>query len=428
VTTILVASELFPPEGGGAEYATYLYVKELLKAGYDVVILTFTPTVLIERRLRHKFEGRLKIIALPFKHYPVTLERLFECTWMYKRNIADIIKKSDVTYVAHNWFNLMKLAYEFKKPIIGHLHDVMFACPHWNLTFGTIKRCKVGCDLLRLIMCKATCNRVRYTVKDISGLRMAAYITLEPLKGLSDYLLWSFFRRNLICCNHIICVSNTTRNVVETFMPLLKSKLSVVYNPIPRVERVKPYVHEIPAFLYLGGTKLLKGILPLLLAIKRLCSGSTNKRFRVKLGGEFYNTFWLQIVNKMGITPYVEYIGYVNRDKLSQVYENTLSVVMPSIGFENMPYTLIEAMLHARIPITSNNEASLEILQGFPLSQRLLVNPCNIAELVEKMNSIMESDTQELYELGIKLREHVIRKFNAESSYKKFLSIFDRYG
>jgi hypothetical protein len=106
---VFVLTKLFWPEGGGAELATYLIVKELLSKGFDVVVVSGT------RRPKSDVLRAVDYVhwsALESKYKPVEWLRLLANTrWFTK-----LVERADVVYIPSHTLIPMAMAAKLVKP------------------------------------------------------------------------------------------------------------------------------------------------------------------------------------------------------------------------------------------------------------------------------------------------------------------------
>jgi len=106
---VLVLTKLFWPEGGGAELATYLIVKEVLSKGFDVVVVSGT------RRPKSDVLRAVDYVhwsALESKYKPVEWLRLLANTrWFTK-----LVERADVVYIPSHTLIPMAMVAKLVKP------------------------------------------------------------------------------------------------------------------------------------------------------------------------------------------------------------------------------------------------------------------------------------------------------------------------
>src|SRR2546422_8076391 len=111
---VLVLSELWFPQGGGAEVATQLAIDALQKEGFNVTVLTGSET--------HNRPGGVRYVSIPLlkAHSKIHLWR----NLLFDRDVlAPLIKDADVVYVPRLCYPVISQAKDLRKGVIVHLHD-----------------------------------------------------------------------------------------------------------------------------------------------------------------------------------------------------------------------------------------------------------------------------------------------------------------
>ena len=148
-TRILFLSELFYPQGGGAEYATYLIAKELVKKGHTVRVITNQFPAENEIEWMDGVEILRKNLISSKKSVKFSL--LLKGDLTNKKWMKDNLDWAQVVYIPRYWFNIISSIKKTGKPVIVHLHDYIAVCPVANLydsnSFSTCtrKNCSIPC-------------------------------------------------------------------------------------------------------------------------------------------------------------------------------------------------------------------------------------------------------------------------------------------
>ena len=111
---VLVLSELWYPQGGGAELATHLVIDALQKEGFKVIVLTGSE--------QHDRPIGVRYVPIPLLK-ALSKNSSLEKSLLGRDVLASLIKEADVVYVPRLANPVIPLAKELGKKAIVHLHD-----------------------------------------------------------------------------------------------------------------------------------------------------------------------------------------------------------------------------------------------------------------------------------------------------------------
>jgi len=393
---ILVVSEIFWPEGGGAELATYLILRILRKAGCRVTVVTGTEKPAIIDGVKY-YHSRL------LGHW--NRVKRFIGTWLLAREqwFIDLLREHDILYIPLMAYPVIPLAKKLGLRVIVHLHNYVPVRYHGvkyyfepdklstleELKLGVIHEVWANESLIRAFVLP-----VSYTIYRVSR-------------------LW--FKQ----ADDIICVSKRQAEIVRSTMPNVSKKLKVVYNPLPELPDIKKEIdNNKRLILYVGGRNHIKGYHVLLQAIKKLISMpniDAHVEF-VLTGVGFEKPLQLNIGNIK-----VKILGYAPRSRLIELHSYAAALVFPSICEETFGYAVLESMLLKTIPVASMVGGIFEIIHG-TRAESFLFEPGNVDALVAALRNIIVAHPSELLEIGEDLRYHAIKRFSTVES--ELLKIF----
>ena len=381
VRRITVITRYFWPEGGGAEHATYLIIRDVLSRVGDVTVISGTRRPAIIRGVNYVFWA-----PLSGSKPRVLLESMLRF-----RNIERIVVNSDIIYIPSNAVLPLTILVRRTNPnarVILHLHDF---------------------------------QAVNYEAAVINGRNasLTEQVRIERFDGnliraLSiGYLNWlgPLYANALDYANDIICVSYAQARVIEDRLRGIKCR--VIYNLIPEIPEIEKVPSDEPLFVSLGGDRYVKGFHVLLGAIRQLALSNrklvivvtrTRDRREFVLGN-------LRLVMA----------GRLSYNDVIRVVGSSWSTLFLSVLDEPLPYAVIESLLLKTIPIAIGRGGVLEILKGSEAEEFIINDEHEIINAIDKITA-MSSD--ELIEIGNKLREYVIKKFNNEKIRQELLYIF----
>jgi len=398
MSKVLVVTEQSWPEGGGGILATHLIIKILAQQGFKVTVATGTDQpsqiegveYLTIRHLkpRNKIKLWLNLASL-------------ERTSSFKKMLKDV----DILYIPRYCYPVIPLAKRFGKRVIVHLHDYQPIA--YNAAI--LHHCQNGQGSYPLDSVR---ENIRYELMEHRNLSRAAASTLL----LSSNTLTSLWLKE---ADEVVCVSKKQAQIISE---KLNIHIKVIYNPLPETPLVIKKVNA-PSFLYTSGTSYLKGVHILLEASKRLLRRNGAARFVVTKG---IPTVWQRM---LGVTLADAYqiLGLIRYQELHRLHSSTLALIFPSIWEEPLPYAVSEAMLHGTIPIASKVGGVPEIVQD-SLAEKMLFQPGNVEELVDKMEATLTMNKEEIKDIGYSLRESILKRFDSATTQKRLMELFFHNG
>jgi glycosyltransferase involved in cell wall biosynthesis len=171
--------------------------------------------------------------------------------------------------------------------------------------------------------------------------------------------------------------------------------------------------HNQGYFLFLGKLETIKGIDILIEAariakdVKLIIAGSVDK----SQAGHLSNR----------LPSNAEYVGMKHGQDLIELLRNAFAIVLPSIWYENQPFSILEAFAAGKPVIASNLGGITELVAQH--ERGLLVEPGNSVELANALHWAVSNKGQ-MRKLGINARQYVTENHNPESHYKSLMSIY----
>jgi len=393
---ILFLSELFYPNGSGAELATYLYAKLLSNAGFSVTVVT------------NRFSGEPEFSSSEgFAVYRLSLfENMKDVKYSILKRVDTLLSVSmrkflrwaDVVYIPRYWFSAIPLAKTLGKPVITHLHDYIPICPmanRYDVVAGGFCERQNHCSLNCIV---ANEKRSRGLAKVVGSvfLNATAWHCLRKFIGLSDF---------------IICVSRAQRDIIVQNMPSLAEKVRVIYNPMPSLS---PLEIQGDDFGYFGGLSHPKGFHVLLKALH--CLKRKGWTPVVVNATKFPNMkeHLAHFLANLGVAVY----GRLNSAEYGRVYRKNKAVIVPSIWQEPFGYVVAEAILRGRVVVASSIGGIPELADG--CRGVFLIDPNDPFQLAETIEHVASLSREEASNLGA----HNIEVFSSRFENGKILDDF----
>jgi len=279
-------------------------------------------------------------------------------------------------------------------PIVWTLHDYFLLCP--NTTFFSKDRVCESCKGARFYnVVIEKCRKSSFAASLVVMLEEYIHRLLGLLKIVDFFIAPSQFLRNkmieygfpsdkVIHIPYLIAVKNT--NVCNNRYVLYSGRLS-----------------------YEKGLKTLIKAISLCESVKLLIVG--DGPLKVELETRANN-----------IAPRkVEFLGYLNRERLQEKIDDAMFIVTPSEWYENLPYSILEAFASAKPVIGSRIGGIPELVKDGKTG--LFFEPGNTHDLAEKIRWMIEHP-KERRQMGRKARELVEKEFNPELHYEHLMAVY----
>lgn len=283
------------------------------------------------------------------------------------------------------------------RPIVWTLHDYFLLCP--NTTFfskgGVCEACKGG-RFYKAVFKR--CRRESYLASVVVMLEEYIHRLTGLLKLVDFFIAPSQFLRN---------------KMIEYGFPSEK----VIHIPyFVDAKSIKPSLDNDGYILYSGRLSYEKGLKTLVKAVS-LCD---SVKLFIAGGGPLKAE--LETIAKNIAPEKVTFLGYLNRDRLQQVIDDAMFVVVPSEWYENLPYAILEAFTSAKPVIGSRIGGIPELIKDRQTG--ILFQPGNTNDLAEKIHYMIEH-SKERQEMGRRARESVEKEYNPELHYERLMEVYE---
>ncbi|KAA3617057.1 MAG: glycosyltransferase [Calditrichaeota bacterium] len=316
----------------------------------------------------------------------------------YSRNsyleIAKIFKdyKPDVCHI-HNFFPLISpsifsACQDNKIPVIQTLHNYRLICPGAYLyrdghiceecsENGIYKSVKYGC---------------------YRESKLQTYTVARMIQKNSEYSTW-----NTKIDGYITLTNFAKQKFIQNNFP--KNKIYKKSNFLfedPGVSK-----RNVSGFIFVGRLDETKG-LDVLIQASRI-----NNNFKINIAGDG--------PLKPKFPKDINYLGLLNKEGVHENIKTSLALIFPSVWYEGMPMTIIEAFACGRPVIASNLGAMAEMIEDGKTG--LLFEPGNAKDLANKMQWAMDNKDK-MAEMGKNARKEFEEKYTAEKNYERLMEIY----
>lgn len=211
--------------------------------------------------------------------------------------------------------------------------------------------------------------------------------------------------------NHIICVSQSTKNDLLEYLPWAKEKkISVIHNGVSEEYYCKANATTENYVLYVGLRVGYKNFDSLVKSLTRhkdltLCC----------VGGGAFTRNELNLLNKY-LPGRFYHSGYISTSKLNDIYNSAFCFVYPS-KYEGFGIPIIESM-RAGCPVISVKNSSIPEVAG---NAAILVDSGSPEELEEAIGMMFNSETRKSC-----ISKGIIQsmKFSWESTYSNTIKVY----
>jgi len=369
---ILFCCNIYPPDFvGGAELIAHFQAKLLQANGNSVLVFAGDSKPHGERYAlqRDEYDG-IRVVRIQLAADDYRSDRIN----FFHREVEDQFQtildefRPEIVHF-HNIIGLsagmIYLAKRSGATTIQTLHD------KWGICYKTTALDQKG----KLCQDYDKCSECMAFIDDGSHLRV-------PIRFRQDYLKMQF--------SYLDCIISPSRYLADSYAKagFPKEKILVLWNGVD-VDRYAKVRRQSKAdeisFTYVGHFGSHKGVEVLLRALPML---DKNKKVRLNLVGEGEaRGQYIEMLEQNHCTDLVKFWGKVENRYIEKVYQDTDVLVLPSIGPENQPVSITEAMA-CRLPvITSKLGGAIELVEdgvtGF------LFEPGSESALAAKMNEFV---------------------------------------
>lgn len=284
-------------------------------------------------------------------------------------------------------------------PIVFTAHDVQAICPAITMMDNDKNPCEL-CIGGRYINCiKKSCNKG------------------SKLKSILGALEGYYYRKNKIYTDKISYIITPSEFYRKKFIEdgVNENKIKAIHNSIIMGDyNVK--VEDEGYALYFGRLSKEKGILNLINAFKKCKKGT------LYIAGEGPEKDTIEnIIKENKLEKRVKLLGFLNKEEMTEVTRKCKFVVVPSIWYENCPYSVLETLAIGKPVIGSNMGGIPELVSD---NENGYIYD-TIEELTEKMNMLF-SDEEIVKKFSKKSKELAKEKYDREVYYSELKNIYDK--
>lgn len=172
--------------------------------------------------------------------------------------------------------------------------------------------------------------------------------------------------------------------------------------------------------LYIGRLIPIKGVDYLIKAVSKL----KKYNLRVAIAGQGQSLSGLQkLAKKENLEENVEFLGYIDNDKLAELYNQSSIAIFPSYDREGIMTTMLEAAA-CQLPVITTTACSMKEFLNDSVNG-LLVKPKHIDDLSEAIRSL-KTDKALRNRLSIQARKDIAEKWDWKIKITKLYKEYER--
>lgn len=267
----------------------------------------------------------------------------------------------------------------------------------------------------------------RAGVKYIVTIHDLAFLALRQESNDYSYFYCLFtkygIRRSLKNADMIVADSENTKKDIIKYYGTPPSKIEVVHLGINEVflkpvedERIikEKYIFSVSTNPKRKNTRSVLQALATstkLSAINYVVAGIIPDHQKTELETE---------IRKLKLEKRVKIFGYASEHQLRNLYKNAELFIYPSF-YEGFGFPVVEAMASGCPVITSNNSSLVELLPD----KNWLVNPYNISDIQQKMETLLSLTNKEKKDL-VKRNFEFAQRFTWDLTAQKMIRLFER--
>lgn len=239
------------------------------------------------------------------------------------------------------------------------------------------------------------------------------------------------FKKAILSADHIITVSQYSKNEIIKYFNIDKCKVSVVMlgvdkkyfiriNEDTKLTVLKRYNLEKNFFIFVGTLQPRKNIMKIIEAFESLPVSIKERNHLIIVGQNGWKTDELIIkLHHLQKSGYGRWLNYVPDDQLLSLLQSAIALVYPSL-YEGFGLPIVEAFA-SNCPVISSNTTSIPEVAG---DAAILVDPNSIDQISSAMYKI--STNSELRTELISKGQKQVKKFTWSKSAQVHLDILQK--
>ena len=398
---VLLVNKFHWLKGGSEKY--YFELAELLKEhGHEVAFFSMFDDKNIKTNSKEFFVNKIdlntgnKLKALDVIYSKDNYKKMIEAIDDFK---PDIIHLNN--FQRQLSASIIKACNDKKVPIVFTAHDVQAICPAITMLDNQKNICE-KCMKGKYINCiKKKCNKGSTLKSIIGALEGKYYRNTKIYSKKIDYIVTpsEFYRKKFI----------------EDGIP--ENKIKAIHNFI-KLEDYNIKTQDDGYALYFGRLSEEKGVLNLIKAFSKLKEGTLH------IAGEGPEKENIEkIIKENSLQERVKLLGFLNEQDMKEEIRKCKFVVVPSIWYENCPYSVMESLAIGKPVVGAEIGGIPELVKNNRNGFTYKYN--DIDELSNRMNKLFEN--KELSKEYVKnAKEDANNLYGKENYYNLILNVYKK--
>ena len=397
---ILMVNKFHYLKGGSEKY--YFDLANLLKEhGHEVAFFSMKDDKNIETGCKEYFVENSDMNSKnPFKALDV----------IYSKNNEKIMEKAlddfepDVVHLNNFQRQLSaSIIKPIKKrniPIVFTAHDLQAICPNKTMLDSRNNICEECLNGSYRNCIKKRCIKNSKLKSMLGAIENLYYRNKAIYTEKIDKIITpsEFYRKKIIEYG----VNNNKVLAIHNFIDL----------PKENEEKTEDYA------IYFGRISKEKGIFNLIEALGKLKNGNL---YIAGSGPDEENL--KKKVEELNISNRVKFLGYLQKEDLNNYILSSRFAVLPSIWYDNCPYSVLETLAQGKAILGSNIAGIPELVKD--QISGLIFQYDNIEDLSSKME-ILFNDDELIKKLEKNAREQAKEEYDKNIYYKKIINIYEK--
>lgn len=396
---ILLVNKFHYLKGGSEKY--YFELADLLKEnGHEIAFFSMKNEKNIKTGEKEYFVEEIdlnngnKLKALDVIYSKANKKKMEEALEEFKPDIVHLNN-----FQRQLSLSIIKPIKKRNIPIVFTAHDLQAICPAITMMDNEKNICE-KCMKGKYVNCiRKKCNKGS-TLKSIIG----------AIEGFC-------YRYKKIYTKKIDAIITPTKFYKEKLVEdgISEDKITYIHNFID-VTQYQVETGDKGYGLYIGRLSKEKGILDLMQAFKE------TKKGELYIAGDGPEKSEIQnFIKNNNLEKRVKLLGFLNKEQVIDVISKSRFVVLPSIWYENCPYSILETLVVGKPVIGSKIAGIPELVKDNKTG--LLNDLGNIEQLTEKMK-ILYKDADIARKMGEQARKDAIIEFDKKQYYNKIIKVY----
>jgi glycosyltransferase involved in cell wall biosynthesis len=266
------------------------------------------------------------------------------------------------------------------------------------------------------------------TINVIHDLNFAHYPAFIPFLYRKYYHY--FFPRFAKKADHLITVSQFSKEDIVNLYHIDKQKIDIVYNAASddffevdeptKKETMQQLTGGVPYFVFVGSAHKRKNVERIMRAFDQFREKYADFKFVFAGSNKYWDKDIKNTYNQLKHKSDIVFTGYLSTADMNRVVSSALALIYPSL-FEGFGVPIVEGFA-AHVPVITSNVSSMPEVAG---NAALLVDPLSITEIVNAMNKI--ATDEQLRKKLIQLGAERSSAFSWDKSAQQFWNIIHEF-